>query len=631
MSLISAKQLECIRSSSYYSSMVSRMAEEIDSFMPDWKDDRRLLSGWGHAYFCNDDGGRLIFDQKKPYEHVCSICGKVYKGHPWDSVWVYFLRNNAIVTALKAAVVYKVTGRKEYLEDAKRIISFYAENYTLMPLHNKEYVFSDMDDIKWGSGRMMPQSLNESIVMIRIIQALMILDDDLDDSFRNLVKDRMMRPMIDVMKGQVDQIHNIRVWILCAIGAMSLYLDDKELYSWVFKSEFGMDNQLRKGVTSDYFWYEGSIHYNFFLLEGVVSLMAIASEYGAPFGEENTRTVERMLSNAYYYAFDNDVFPNPNDGWPNLNLKTFGYVYQMAARTLGEKSEVAQLLKNFMDKDCERTTLPLSESYYCQNRMCLEELIFNSTYDWKDYIKAERSSYNYPKSNFAMLRSDKVNVFVKYGLNGPSHAHPDILGIEVSYAGKKISRDISNAGYNSTLCRKWHRRTLAHNAFVVDGMDQSGREPGYTLHYDGTSIDVANDSAYPGVKAERRITLENSDGFRDHLEVRSNEEHTVDYVFHLENDFTLSELDASPSSLGFGDSGYEYARNVRKVASDGDAVVIKASSDSVEAEIRISSAGKDVFVLETMDNPVSLTRTTIIVRAVTADAVFDVEYSFKEK
>ncbi len=48
-----------------------------------------------------------------------------------------------------------------------------------------------------------------------------------------------------------------------------------------------------------------------------------------------------------------------------------------------------------------------------------------------------------PTSNFAMLRNNNWNVFVKYGLNGKSHAHPDIMNIEVMYKDQRISRDLS--------------------------------------------------------------------------------------------------------------------------------------------------------------------------------------------
>ena len=65
-----------------------------------------------------------------------------------------------------------------------------------------------------------------------------------------------------------------------------------------------------------------------------------------------------MFEKAYEYAFDNLYLPNPNDGWPNLNLRTFSYVYHTAARAFGEKSKVGNLLKIIENDPNPRTTLP---------------------------------------------------------------------------------------------------------------------------------------------------------------------------------------------------------------------------------------------------------------------------------
>ena len=53
------------------------------------------------------------------------------------------------------------------------------------------------------------------------------------------------------------------------------------------------------------------------------------------------RFFERMFEKAYEYAFDNLYLPNPNDGWPNLNLRTFSYVYHTAARPLAKRARWA--------------------------------------------------------------------------------------------------------------------------------------------------------------------------------------------------------------------------------------------------------------------------------------------------
>ena len=81
--------------------------------------------------------------------------------------------------------------------------------------------------------------------------------------------------------------------------------------------------------------------------------------------------------------------------------------------------------------------MPLSEPYYCCGTICLERLLFNIDFNYADYKPVPHSSTTFPTSNFAMLRNDSWNVFLKYGLNGRSHAHPDIMNIEVMY--KKAS------------------------------------------------------------------------------------------------------------------------------------------------------------------------------------------------
>ena len=119
----------------------------------------------------------------------------------------------------------------------------------------------------------------------------------------------------------------------------------------------------------------------------------------------------------------------------------------------------------------EQDPLPLSESYYVHNTIPLERLLFTSGFAFDEFVPIDRAPYAYPHSNYAMLRKGPLNVFVKYGLNGPSHAHPDIMNIEIAYRDLMISRDLSNAGYRSRLCNEWHRKTLSHTTVVCNGKD----------------------------------------------------------------------------------------------------------------------------------------------------------------
>jgi len=630
MKFIGASFASEVGKSLVFRPMVGKMEQEIDRFIADFYDDPSLLSAWGHNYFCGDDGGRLVFDVDHPHEHVCSICKKVYRGQPWDGVWVYFYRNLAMVTALKASAVYKATGITKYKDHAVRIIGFYAENYGKFALHNKEgKVFASTDVMQWGCGRILPQGLNESILCIRMMQALELLKDDLDPSFLKMVHDSMVVPFYSMIMPQVRAVHNIPCWNLSALGACAAFFGDKDVLDFVLHGEFNLRRQLHDGVTEDGFWYEGSIHYNFFLLEGVVTFAVFCKVYSIDFGSDAELTIQRMLVNAYALAFDNHRLPVPNDGWPDINLKTFSYVYYLAAKVFGEESPVGNLVKNIEGDGTERTTLPLSESYYCGNRIPLERLLFAYDYDMKHYQVVASHSQNYPLSNFAMLRKGRMNLFLKYGLNGPSHAHPDIMNIEVSYGKYLISRDLSNAGYQSRLCNAWHRKTLSHNTVCCDGLDITSRNPGRTVSFTPESIDVFAENVYAGVSYRRNIAI-TADGFDDVFVVSANRDVTADHVFHIENTFHLDEDFLSrKTELGFSQNGYELLSDVREVEG-GSEFSFHGCGETIYLAFPLEG-GQRLFVCRSMDNPVNKKRTTFIIRGCGREVVFKMHLSLTDK
>lgn len=592
------------------------MKRDIDAFMPSFSDSPAKLSRWGHHYFCDDDGGRLIFDLESPHSHRCEICGKMYSNEVQDGVWVTFYRNRAVVLALVSATVYKATGEKKYRDYALQVIDFYAVHYHEFVLHNKENVICDTyETMKWGCGKMMPQGLNEAIVAIRFIQTIEILRPELDQAWLDYVHQKLFREVFRLLAPQAVAVHNISCWSLAAIGVMGLAMKDQEMIDYAFNSPFNIHRQLAEGVTADGFWYEGSIHYNFFLLEGVSYLFLFSRIYDYDFGEQSTAIFERMFIKAYEYAFDNLYLPNPNDGWPNLNLRTFSYVYHTAARAFGEHSKVGNLVKIIENDPHPRTTLPLSEPYYCCETVCLEQLLFNIDFDYSDYQSVGRVSNTFATSNFAMLRNDSWNVFVKYGLNGKSHAHPDLMNIEVVYKDQRISRDLSNAGYQSRLCNEWHRRTLSHNTVCWNGTDITSVSPGECLRFDANNFSGRAQNVYEGIDYQRTIQIA-EDSVADEF-VAQGKQGVYDYVFHVEPQIQLQcGQPMSDTSLGFSENGYQHVIETKKVHTDDDTVLLQAVFNGQQMKIQISlEEGQELFLLKTKDNPVNQIRQSILVRA----------------
>lgn len=615
MQYLNKNYINSINANPNYKNAINIMIKEVNDFYNEFKDDPSVVSNWGHNYFCDYDGGRLIFDIHKPHEHKCEVCGKVYSSNLYDGVWVYFYRNQAILTAWKSAGIYAYNKEKKYLDITKNIISFYAKNYKSFVLHNKEGLeFSSYEEMKWGCGRILPQGLNESIICIRMIQALEIVKEDLSKEYLDELYEMMFKEMYKLFKPQIDQIHNIRCWNNCALGLIGLFFNKKEIIDYVFNGPYNIRRQINEGVTEDGFWYEGSIHYNFFTLEGITPLIVFSEIYNYDFGEKEKEIVKKMFINAYHYAFENHTLPNPNDGWPNINLKTYSYIYHMASKAFKEDSEIGNILKNIEANDSKRTPLPLSKPYYINNEIAYERLLLNTDYDYNSYIKVNNNTKNFPKSNFAILRDKDFNVFVKYGLNGPSHSHPDLINVEVMYKNIMISRDLSNCGYKAKLCDEWHRTSLAHNVVVKDGINIPSSKPGECLIYSPNHIKALAPNVYDGVNYIREIKI-NDNVYEDIFEVVSENESNFDYIFHIESSFSLSlNEELLEADLGYKTNGYQHVLKTYKVKTEKELINLEVKNDKLKFLFEVDIKDKDLYILETMDNPVSKKRTSILLR-----------------
>lgn len=628
MDYLNSSFKDAIKNNKKYKDAIPIIQNEVIEFYNDFHDDPNINSEWGHYYFCDNDGGRLIFDINKPHIHKCEVCGKEFKNEIYDGVWVYYYRNEAVLTAWKSAFLYRYTEEQKYLDITKNIIYYYAKNYLNFKIHNKERgVFDSYQTMKWGCGRILPQGLNEAIICIRMIQALELVKDYLDKEYIDFVYENMFKEMYELFSIQVDMIHNIRCWSDSAIGLIGLFFNKKDIIDFAFDSKYGINEQIKQGVTTDNFWYEGSIHYNFFTLEGISALLLFSKIYNHEFKMEST--VENMFISAYHYAFNNHYFPNPNDGWPSINLKTYGYIYHTATRYFGPESKVGNILKIIESSGYKRTTLPLSKPYYINNDIAFEALIFNPDMDYNKHYEVKQETRNFPDSNFAMLRNGKINAFIKYGLNGPSHSHPDIINLEVSYGDYLISRDISNAGYRAKLCNEWHRKSLAHNTVIMNGTDIVSTNKGNTIYYDENHIICEALDVYPQVVYRRDVKLIDN-GLEDVYYVISEKNATFDYIFHLESNISIvNNYRSELSNLGYSDNGYQHVSDVKKLEKSNSVQILGLLNDK-KVLITIDSKDKEVYILKTLDNPVNKTRNSILVRAKGNNIKYSMKLEVKE-
>lgn len=607
---------------------LASMQSEVDTYFTNFVDSPEKISEWGHHYFCSVDGELLIYDPNKPTEHVCSLCGKVHSTELLNGVWVTMYRNEGAVNAWKSAVVYNITKEKKYLDNVIEYAKYYSDNYLSFNLHEKNgLMFDNLEDCVWGAGRIMPQSLNESIFIIRLINALELVKNDLPKGFVTELGEKFFEPAYELLKPQVDRIHNISCWLNSGIAIMGLFLNNKEMLDFAFEGEFNINRQLDEGVTIDKFWYEGSIHYNFFTLDSIVNLLLFSKVYDYDF-EVGFKTCEEMLIQAYRYAFDNHQLPNPNDGWPNINLKTYSHIYAMSIKVFGEESKIANILNNILNKDSIRGQLPLSKPYYFENNISLEEFLFCPLLRDKKMPIVEKESINFVSSHMGLIKDENKNIFIKYGHHGPSHAHPDKMNIEVILDNICLSRDLSNSGYGNQLCNEWHRMSPSHNTVVINGENHTSMEGGICLEESDTHLKVKTPDVYDGVDFIRTVAL-TTHGFEDVFEVNADEEKVIDFFFHVEGNL-ISDVKYGDLELGNDSNGYQHLHELKNIVVDSDEMILKWDVKGLILESKIGMNNKELFIASTPDNPVSGYRTTIIIREKNSKTQFDMSWKVEE-
>lgn len=332
--------------------------------------------------------------------------------------------------------------------------------------------------------------------------------------------------------------------------------------------------------------------------------------------EIDKETLERILfilKAPYEYSFKNLRLPNPNDGWPDLGLKTYSYIYYMAYGTY--KDKLKELLEIIEGNKDERTDVALSKTYYFENRIPLEKLVFGPEIEGKD-IENKRKSKLFENSSFGMLRNERINVFMKYGHYTESHIHPDKMNVEVMIDEKYLTRDLSNPGYGSKMCNEWNRMTISHNSVVIDGKNQDTVNAGKVELFTENQMRVSNEEAYSdNTKFTREIELLEN-GYFDRFVVESENEKTKDWFFHLENGIELKneDLKYEDANLGYSENGYQHLKEMKKVLTSSDKLELVWDFYGKKLKSEINLEGKELFIGKSYDNPGNRYRVTLVLR-----------------
>ncbi len=486
--------------------------------------------GWSGNYICPEHGVTLVFS---PGHNVCPVCQKDYHGWPYDHVIILRRHSDNSNAVRDLGLAYLLSGNTAYAAKAKKILLAYAEFYPALSIG------SHKDWPRPGSrsgGRISSQTLNESDWVIEMAFGYDLIRETLTPAERTFIERDVLRSASDVIARRGRSLGNWTARHNAAHLAVGLVLQDKALVDLALNSEFGFRDQLRRSVTSEGAWHEGSWGYHFYAMSALFLTQEMAARAGLAVPELGK--LKLMLDVPLECVLPDDRLPNFNDsGFTPMSITAARY--ETGFRIFGER----RYLK--VARSAPRG---------------LDSLLWGAENVGEGEVPELRSSV-LPETGFATLRAagSDYTVAVKFGAHAGGHSHFDRLNF-VSYAfGRGQATDPGSQSYAYKTHKTWDRVTVAHNTLVVDESSQAesvGKmlewHPGDTA----TAIRLEDTTSYPGVRLERLLV--HTAGYTLDVyaaEAKDGKTHRFDWIYHnagtAASPLALAPYPALPQQNGY--------------------------------------------------------------------------------
>ena len=545
-----------------------------------FKDDYKWLSGWIHDYYCDKDGSELIFDISNSNYFECPICHCKKKKKKRKRAWVTKYRYKVFSELEKYSIEYITSKNDKYLTFIKYVLNYYSKNYDKFPIHNKTgKIYNNYFNESNKCGKITAQGLNEAMISIQIANCINNINKYLNEDTKTLVFNKMFNEIYKLLKPQINKIHNIDCYEICAIGIMGILSKNNEMINYAFNSDYSFYKQLEKGVTKDNFWYEGSFHYHLFVLKPILQLLIIAKRHSFKVSQKYYNIAKEMLIQCFKSCFNDCTLPSPNDGWPNRELENYIEVYRLGNDLF--ENEIQNIIN-------------------CIN-----------------YKNNTTGSNHLFDTGFSILKNKFWDVFTKYGDNDINHAHPDKLNIEIKLGNNFLSHDLSTSGYGSSISKEYYKKTYSHNTIVLDGKDQNLNIKGTIKEYSDNFICANIKNLYNNVDVSRKIELI-SNNLIDDVKIKYNGDGNIDYILHCDAQLiTNFEYKTRDPFIE-----YPYFKNIEEVISKSDNILLKWKLNDKTIDSAIDLKGKILFICSSPDNPDIKHRTTLIIRSNKKNNIF---------
>ncbi len=444
-------------------------------------------------------------------------------------------------------LMYQFTNETRYRDQVKTILLAYADKYLTYEYHDKA---KRTGDEAFAGGRATSQGINEATWVIPLAWVYDLIYNDLTPEEQERIKTKLLRPAAEIIMDNNEGRHNHQTWYNAGVGVIGFVLNDKELIWYALeKPDSGHYFQMETSITADGMWYEGSMHYQFYVLNALLPFMEAAHHAGI--GVYQNPAYKGLFDFMLDFADASMKLPTFNDGRVVcLTEPDRACFYELALRRFGDARYAPVLHAS------DRTDL-LALLYGVGELPSVDMPVWRSRH--------------FAGSNLAVLRAGKGDDAMQAVLNimgyQGGHSHADQLGLVFSGLNQTLIPDSGSIRYRVPSHVEYFKQSVAHNVLVVNGRSQEPCPPP-TLHafVGSPSLQVAMAStseAYPSVRLSRTLLL-TDDYLIDIFETESEVKHTYDWVLRSLGTLSTDCLDprpvSTPSATG---NGYEYLENVR--------------------------------------------------------------------
>ncbi|MDR2675523.1 MAG: heparinase II/III-family protein, partial [Opitutaceae bacterium] len=379
-------------------------------------------------------------------------------------------------------------------------------------------------------GKLFGNFLNDATTLVQMCQAALLIWDRVPENKKEFWRRNYFLPEARLLDDGFACPINIACWQRAAQGLVALLYNDGALWKEVVDGKEGIRRQLGRGVTSDYFWFEQSLGYNYYVVDALLPFFEEAARRGRMEEiRDEAAILENLILAPLELRFPNGFLPNPADVTGRMQ----------ASRVRERLARVAHLF-------------PTDVGCHAAGKIKDWAVLLNPPASPGDTDAAppafpEVKSRAFESTRFVVLKNDPWQVFVHFGQVDLNHAQAEAPGFEACHGKLPVTLDPGTVAYSSPLYKSYYKAGLADNVPLVNGLPQSTWRPGRLLAFDAREnrAVVAQHPYVPGWNATREFHID-GEKLADRLTLEPDSpapapaSAALGFLLHFENNASLA-------------------------------------------------------------------------------------------